>query len=84
LLKEFFLQLGTPKELDMRMGIFVPTGTIHMIGPEAYTKLLCNINAFLQSIMTVPIADFQHETLKIPFSCNTTTDIPLVVHHYAC
>jgi len=75
LLKEFFLQIGTPMELDTRMGVFVPTGAIHMIGPADYTKLLCKNNAFLQSIVTVPIGDFQHETLEIPFSCDTTTDI---------
>jgi len=62
-------------ELDTHMGVFVPTGAIHMIGPEAYTKLLCEHNAFLQSVVTVPIGDFQHETLEIPFSCDTTTDI---------
>jgi len=62
-------------DIDTHMGVFVPMGAIHMIKPKAYTKLLCNNNAFLQSIMTVLIRDFQHEMLKIPFSCNTTTDI---------
>ena len=74
-MKEFFLQLGTPMELDTRMGVFLPTGAIHMIGPKAYTKILCEHNAFLQNIMTIPIGDFQHKTLEIPFSCDTTTDM---------
>jgi len=40
LLKEFFTQLGNPMELDTCISTFVPTGAVHLIGPEAYTKLL--------------------------------------------
>jgi len=55
--------------------MFVPTGAVHLIGAEAYTNLLCANNEFLQSITTVPMGDFQHETLKIPFSLDKDTDI---------
>ncbi len=48
---------------------------MHMIGPDAYTKLICNNNAFFQSVTTIPSGDFQHKTLEIPFSTNTTMDI---------
>jgi len=75
LLREFFTQLINPMDLETQIGIFVPTGTVHMIGPEAYKNLLCDHNAFLQSITTVPIRDFQHEMLDIPFSYDSTTDI---------
>jgi len=34
-----------------------------VIGTEMYTKILCDINLFLQSIATIPIGDFQHATL---------------------
>jgi len=75
LLKEFFAQMGNPMDLEMRIGIFVPTGAVHTIGVEAYTTLICDNNAFLNSITTIPLGDFQHETLDIPFSLDKTTDI---------
>jgi len=75
LLKEFFTQLGTPMDLETCLGVFVPTSMVHMIGAEAYKKLLCDHNSFLQTIMTVPVGDFQHDTLKMPFSSDTNTDI---------
>jgi len=75
LLREFFTQLSNPMELETQIGVFVPTGAVHMIGLEAYKKLLCDHNAFLQSVTTVPIGDFQHEMLEIPFSYDNTTDI---------
>jgi len=75
LLKEFFSQLGTPMDFDTRLGVFIPTGAVHMLGPEAYTNLLCDNNAFIDSVATVPIGDFQHETLDIPYSCDANTDI---------
>ncbi len=75
LLKEFFTQLGNPMEMDTRFGVFLPTGTAHLIGAEAYKKLLCDNNEYLQTITTIPMGDFQHETLEIPFSCDQNTDI---------
>ncbi len=75
LLKEFFSQIANPMEMEKKIGMFVPTGAVHLIGPEAYTNLLCVNNEFLQSITTVPMGDFQHETLEIPFSMDKDTDI---------
>jgi len=75
LLKEFCMQLGNPMELDTRLGIFLPTGAVHMIGVEAYKKLLSNNNTFLETITTVPLGDFQHKMLTIPFSGDKNTDI---------
>jgi len=75
LLKEFLTQYGNPMELDPCIGTFFPTGVVHLIGPEAYVKLLQDNNSFLQSIATVLIGDFQHATLDIPFSTDTSTDI---------
>jgi len=75
LLKEFFTQLGNPMETDTRMGVFLPNGSAHMIGAEAYKKLLCDNNEDLQTITTVPVGDFQHATLEIPFSSDKNTDI---------
>jgi len=73
LLKEFFAQHSNPMELDTRLGTFVPMGAVHMLGPEIYSNLICDNNSFLQSIATVPISNFQHETLDIPFSCDSST-----------
>jgi len=75
LLKEFFAQMGNPMDLETRIGLFVPTGAVHSIGPEAYTNLICDNNTFLTSVTTLPIGDFQHETLDIPFSLDKSTDI---------
>jgi len=55
--------------------MFVPTGAVHIIGPNAYTNLLCANNKFLQNITTVPLSDFQHATLEIPFLTDNNTDI---------
>jgi len=38
-------------------------------------RLLHDNNSFLQTIATVPIGNFQHMTLDIPFSTNTSMDI---------
>jgi len=62
-------------DLELCIGMFVPNSTIHMIGPNVYRKLLCNNYAFLQNITTVPLGNFQHETLDIPFSNETNMDI---------
>jgi len=62
-------------ELDTRIGTFVPTGAVHLLGPEIYSSLICDNNSFLENIATVPVGDFQHETLDIPFSYDSNTDI---------
>jgi len=75
LLKEFFAQLSNPMELDTRIGTFVPTRAVHLLGLEMYTNLTCDHNSFLQSIATVPVGNFQHNTLDIPFSCDSSNNI---------
>jgi len=62
-------------EPDTRFGVFLPSGAVHMVGVEAYKKLLCDNNEFLQTITTVPLGDFPHELLDIPFSNDRSTDI---------
>jgi len=79
LLKEFFSQLSNPMELDPCFGTFVPTGAVHLLGMETYTTLLCNNNSFLQNIATIPVGDFQHETLDIPFSIDSNNDIDQIM-----
>jgi len=75
LLKEFFTKISNPMDLDTHIGTFIPSGTVHMIGPEAFAKLLRDNNLFLQTISTIPVGDFQHETLDIPYSVDSSTDI---------
>jgi len=75
LLKEFLTQFGNPMDLDTRIGTFVPTGAVHLIGSDAYLKLLRDHNAFLQTVTAVPVGDFQHATLDIPYSTDSSTDI---------
>jgi len=36
LLKEFFTQLGMPMDIEMCLGVFIPTGTVYLIGAKAY------------------------------------------------
>jgi len=64
-------------EMDARFGVFLPMGTAHLIGVEAYKKLLCDNNEYQQSITTVPMGNFQHDTLHLPFPCDHNTDIDL-------
>jgi len=61
--------------VETRIGVFIPTGAVHIIGPEAYTNLLCENNQFLQNIATVPSGDFQHATLELPFPIDANNDI---------
>jgi len=75
LLKEFFSQLASPEHYEKQIGVFVPTGTVHSIGSENYAKLLSDNNVFLKSVVSIPIGDFSHETLDIPFSLDSDTDI---------
>jgi len=39
LLKEFFNQSSVLSDIDTRLGTFVPTRAVHLIGLEAYAKL---------------------------------------------
>jgi len=75
LLKEFYTQLGSPTHYEKQIGVFVPTGAVHSLGSANYAKLLSDNNAFLQSIITIPIGNFVHETLDIPFCTEANTDI---------
>jgi len=75
IIKEFFTQLGNLMEMDTRIGVFIPTGTVHLIGVEAYKKVLCKHNKYIQLITTIPVGDFQHATLDIPFAHDQNMDI---------
>jgi len=78
LLKEFFSQLASPTHYENQIGVFVPTGAIHLLGTENYAKLIRDNNAFIHSVVSIPIGDFQHETLDIPFSLDSSTDIDTI------
>ena len=75
LLKEFFSQLASPAHYEKQIGIFIPTGAVHLLGAANYIQLIRENNAFIHNVATIPIGDFQHETLDIPFSLDTSTDI---------
>ncbi len=67
--------------METHTGVFVPTGTAHLISTKPYKKLLGDHNIYLQSITTIPLSDFQHETLDIPFSGDPNTDIDKTTLH---
>ncbi len=75
LLREFFSQMASPVSYEKQIGLFIPTGMVHILGSVAYAKMICDNNAYLQSVITIPVGDFQHETLDIPFSTSNNTDI---------
>jgi len=75
LLKEFFSQLGSPVSYEKFIGVFVPTGAANLLGAPTYEKLICKNNLFIDKVTTIPMGDFQHATLDIPFSLDTSTDI---------
>ncbi len=75
LLREFFSQLGSPASCETLIGLFVPTGAANLLGASTYETLIRENNAFLDSVKTIPMGDFQHETLDITFSTDTSTDI---------
>ncbi len=75
ILKEFFSQLESPVSYEKLIGVFVPMGAAQVLGTQNYSKIICNNNAFIQSITTIPISDMLHAILDIPFSMDSTTDI---------
>jgi len=75
LLKEFYSQLASPASYEKQIGVFVPTGAVHMLGTDNYVRLICENNTFLDDVTTIPMGDFQHEALEIPFSTDSSTDI---------
>jgi len=72
LLREFFLQLASPASYEKQIGLFIPTGAVHILGETAYAKMICDNNAFLQSVISIPNGNFQHATLDINFSMKNT------------
>jgi len=78
LLKEFFSQLGSLTCCEKLIGMFVPTGAANLLGAATYEKIIRDNNLYLDNITTIPMGDFQHETLDIPFSMDTSTDIKQV------
>ncbi len=75
LLKEFYSQLASPEIYEKQIGVFIPTGAVHLLGTEKYVNLIRENNAFLDDVTTIPLGDFQHPTLDIPFSMDSTTNI---------
>jgi len=74
-LKELFSQLASPTHYEKQIGVFVPTGAVHLLGAANYIKLIRDNNASIHNVATIPIGDFQHETLDLPFSMDTSTNI---------
>jgi len=75
LLKEFYSQLASPAIYEKQIGVFIPMGAIHLLGEENYVNLIRENNAFLDDVTTIPLGDFQHATLDIPFSLDSSMDI---------
>jgi len=78
LLKEFFSQLASPDHYENQIGVFVPTGAVHLLGATNYATLIRDNNAFIHSVVSIPIGDFQHASLDIPFSLDSSTDIDMI------
>jgi len=78
LLKEFFSQLASPTNYEKQIGFFIPTGAAQTLGTQNYAKLISENHAFTTSVITIPVGDFQHATLDIPFSVDQNTDIDQV------
>jgi len=75
LLKEFFSQLASPVSYEKQIGFFIPTGALHTLGAKNYAKLISENHAFIQSVIAIPVGDFQHATLDIPFLTDHNMDI---------
>ncbi len=73
--KEFYSQLASLAHYEKQIGIFVLTGAVHLLGAMNYANLLRDNNSYLQSVVMIPVGDFQHATLDIPFSLDLNTDI---------
>jgi len=50
-------------------------GAVHLLGATNYAKLIRDNNAFIHSMVMIPLGNFQHETLDILFSLDLLMDI---------
>jgi len=78
LLKEFFSQMASLAHYENQIGVFVPMGAVHLLGATNYAKLICDNNEFIHSVVSIPVGDFQHASLDIPFSLDSSTDIDMI------
>jgi len=74
-LERILLSAGLTSALRKKIGVFIPTGAVHLLGAANYANLLRDNNSYQQSIVTIPVGDLQHATLDIPFSLDPATDI---------
>jgi len=72
---KFFLQLTSPAHYEKQISVFIPTGAAHLLGVDNYKKIICDNNQFINSVITIPVGDFQHAMLDLPFSIDPMTDI---------
>ncbi len=65
--QRILLSTTSPTNYEKQIGFFIPTGAVHSIGAQNYAKLISNNDAFAKSVVTIPLGDFQYETLDILF-----------------
>jgi len=80
LLKEFYSQLASPEIYEKQIRVFIPTGAVHLLETEKYVNIICENNAFLDDVTTIPVGDFQHPTLDIPFLMDSSTETSTKQH----
>ena len=63
ILHELFLRMQTNKNIYPRMQ-YVPIGTAQLLGPEPYKHLIHANNAYLSSLMTIPVVGILDDMLN--------------------
>jgi len=61
LLGEFFTRMASEVSSDARDGVFLPKGTVHLLGPATYAQVLKENNFFLNHVATIPV-NLEHST----------------------
>jgi len=55
LLGEFLTRMAETTSTDQRDGVFLPTGAVHLLGPQIYDQILKDNNFFLTTVATIPV-----------------------------
>jgi len=55
LLGKFFMRLASETSNDPCIGVFLPKGAVHLLGPTTYKQVLKENNFFLHNVVTIPV-----------------------------
>jgi len=85
LLGKFFVHMASDTTNDNCDGIFLPKGTVHLLGPQPYAQVLQEQNLFLTQVATIPVnLEYDAWFAVIDLDSASNTDPILLQDHLLC